>query len=135
MEEKRPYDDIESHGSLMEVYGCLLYTSGELEIRGIELAHKLFPEVLGKEVELVYADTQSSIYVAETAVADLIDKKPAVVLGSYGDAVSLVASRRLGEAKIPAITVPATNPLITANNEYYFRVSFTDASQGSARCV
>ena len=107
-------------------------SKGELEIRGIELAHKLFPEVLGKEVELVYADTQSSIYVAETAVADLIDKKPAVVLGSYGDAVSLVASRQLGEAKIPAITVTATNPLITANNEYYFRVSFTDASQGSA---
>ncbi len=107
-------------------------SKGELEIRGVELAHKLFPEVLGKEVELVYADTQSSIYVAETAVADLIDKKPAVVLGSYGDAVSLVASRQLEEAKIPAITVTATNPLITANNEYYFRVSFTDASQGSA---
>ena len=105
---------------------------GELEIQGIELAHKLFPEVLGREVELVYADTQSSIYVAETAVADLIDKKPAAVLGSYGDAVSLVASRQLGEAKIPAIAVTATNPLITANNEYYFRVSFTDASQGSA---
>lgn len=107
-------------------------SKGELEIRGIELAHKLFPEVLGKEVELVYADTQSSIYVAETAVADLIDKKPAVVLGSYGEAVSLVASRQLGESKVPAIAITATNPLITANNEYYFRVSFTDASQGSA---
>ncbi|MGN0659080.1 MAG: ABC transporter substrate-binding protein [Emergencia sp.] len=105
---------------------------GDLEIQGIELARELVPEVLGKEVELVYADTQSSIYVAETAVEDLIDKKPAVVLGSYGDAVSLVASRQLGEAKIPAITITATNPLITANNEYYFRVTFTDASQGSA---
>lgn len=107
-------------------------SKGELEIRGIELAHKLFPEVLGKEVELVYADTQSSIYVAESAVTDLIDKKPAAVLGSYGEAVSLVASRQLGEAKIPAIAITATNPLITANNEYYFRVSFTNASQGSA---
>lgn len=107
-------------------------SKGEAEIRGIELAHKLFPEVLGKEVELVYADTQSSIYVAETAVKDLIDKKPAVVLGSYGEAVSLVASRQLGESKIPAIAITATNPLITVNNEYYFRVSFTDASQGRA---
>lgn len=107
-------------------------SKGELEIRGIELAHKLYPEVLGKEVELVYADTQSSIYVTESAVTDLIDKKPAAVLGSYGEAVSLVASRQLGEAKIPAIAITATNPLITANNEYYFRVSFTNASQGSA---
>lgn len=105
---------------------------GELEIRGIELAHKLYPEVLGKKVELVYADTQSSIYVAETAVTDLIDKKPVVVLGSYGEAVSLVASQQLREAKIPAIAMTATNPLITVNNEYYFRVSFTDASQGRA---
>ncbi len=105
---------------------------GEWEMRGIELAHELYPKVLEKDVELVYADTQSSIYVAESAVGDLIDKKPAVVLGSYGDAVSLVASRQLGEARIPAIAMTVTNPLITANNDYYFRVSFTDADQGSA---
>ncbi|SCJ99424.1 Leucine-%2C isoleucine-%2C valine-%2C threonine-%2C and alanine-binding protein precursor [uncultured Eubacterium sp.] len=105
---------------------------GQMEIEGIELAYEIAGEVLGKKVELVYADTQSSIYVAESAVADLIDKKPAIVLGSYGEAVSLVASQKLGKVKIPAIAVTATNPLITKNNEYYFRVTFTDASQGKA---
>jgi len=105
---------------------------GELEIRGIELANQLVPEVLGKKVELIYADTQSSLYVAETAVADLIDRKPVLVLGSYGDAVSLTASQLLGEVKIPAIAITATNPLITANNDFFFRVTFTDASQGRA---
>lgn len=106
--------------------------SGELEIRGIELARELAPEVLGKKVELVYADTQSSIYPAETAVADLIDKKPAIVLGSYGEAVSLTASQQLGAVGIPAISITSTNSLITENNEYYFRVTFSDASQGNA---
>ncbi len=105
---------------------------GQMEIEGIELANGIADEVLGKKVELVYADTQSSIYVAESAVADLIDKKPVIVLGSYGEAVSLVASQKLGKVKIPAIAVTATNPLITKNNEYYFRVTFTDASQGKA---
>ena len=105
---------------------------GNEEIRGIELAHKLVPNVLNKDIELVYADTQSSIYVAETATQDLVAKQPVVVLGSYGDTVSLVASQILGEAQIPAITITATNPLITTNNPYYFRVSFTDASQGKA---
>ncbi len=105
---------------------------GELEIRGIELAHSLKPEVLGKKIELVYADTQSSIYAAETAAEDLIAKQPAAVLGSYGDAVSLVAGQKFGEKGIPAISITATNPLITANHPYYFRVSFTDASQGRA---
>ena len=107
-------------------------SAGELEIRGIELAKSLKPEVLGKPVELLYADTQSSIYVAETAVQNLIEKKPAAVLGSYGEAVSLTASQLLGEAKIPAITITATNPLITVNNDYYFRMSFSDGSQGRA---
>lgn len=105
---------------------------GQMEIDGIELANGIVDEVLGKKVELVYADTQSSIYVAESAVADLIDKKPAIVLGSYGEAVSLVASQKLGKVKIPAIAITATNPLIIKNNEYYFRVTFTDASQGKA---
>lgn len=107
-------------------------SAGELEIRGIEIAKSLHPEVLGKPVELLYADTQSSIYVTETAVRNLIEKKPAAVLGSYGEAVSLTASQLLGEAKIPAISITATNPLITANNDYYFRVSFSDGSQGRA---
>ncbi len=107
-------------------------SAGELEIRGIELAKSLQAEVLGKPVELLYADTQSSIYVAETAVQNLIEKKPAAVLGSYGEAVSLTASQLLGEAKIPAITITATNPLITVNNDYYFRMSFSDGSQGRA---
>ena len=105
---------------------------GELEIQGIELAHNLVSEVLGKRVELIYADTQSNIYAAETAAEDLIAKQPVAVLGSYGDAVSLVACQKLGEKKIPAISMTATNPLITANHPYYFRVSFTDASQGRA---
>lgn len=105
---------------------------GNEEIRGIQLAHKLVPNVLNKDIELILADTQSSIYVAETATTDLIAKQPAVVLGSYGDTVSLIASQMLGEAKIPAITMTATNPLITTNNPYYFRVTFTDASQGKA---
>ncbi|MBR3756040.1 MAG: ABC transporter substrate-binding protein [Firmicutes bacterium] len=103
---------------------------GNEEIRGIELAHKLKPNVLDKDVELIFEDTQSSIYVTETAVTDLIAKAPAVVLGSYGDTVTLIASQMLGEAKIPAIAITSTNPLITVNNPYYFRVSFTDASQG-----
>lgn len=105
---------------------------GNEEIRGIELAHKLNPNVLDKDVELIYGDTQSSIYAAETVVNDLASKSPAVVLGSYGDTVTLIASQILGDAKIPAIAITATNPLITTNNPYYFRVSFTDASQGKA---
>ncbi|MEG0924522.1 MAG: ABC transporter substrate-binding protein [Anaerovoracaceae bacterium] len=105
---------------------------GKLEIMGIELAHELYPVVLGKKVELIYADTQSSLYVTETAVQDLLTKKPAVVLGTYGEACALQASQYIKASKTPAITISTTNPLITVNNPYYFRVCFLESSQGAA---
>lgn len=103
---------------------------GTEELRGFKIANELVPEVLGKKIELLYADTQSDMDVAETTVAGVIDKKPAVVLGGYGNVVSLVASSLLGQARIPAIGTTATNPLIADNNSYYYRVAFTDSVQG-----
>jgi len=105
---------------------------GELEIQGIKIANKLYGKALGKNIELVYADTQSDMSVAETAIKDLIDKKPVLVIGTYGEANSLLASKYLKKAKIPAVAVTSTNPLITVNNPYYFTVSFSDSSQGEA---
>lgn len=102
----------------------------ELEIRGIKLANKLYGEALGKKIELVYGDTQSSVYAAETAIKDLIAKKPAVVLGSYGEAITLIAGKHLNKAKMPGITISTTNPLITENNPYMFRIGFLDSSFG-----
>jgi len=105
---------------------------GKEEVMGIELAHDLYPEVLGMPVELIYADNQSNMYVAETAIQELLAKKPSVVLGSCGETVSLVASDYIKAANTPAITISATNPLITANNEFYFSATFTETRQGDA---
>lgn len=105
---------------------------GKEEVRGIELAHELHPAVLGKKVELIYADNQSNMYVAETAIQELLSQKPSVVLGSCGETVTLVASDFIKAASTPAITISATNPLITANNEFYFSATFTETRQGDA---
>lgn len=105
---------------------------GKAEIEGIELAHQIRPEVLGKEIELIYGDTQSSVDVTESVVNDMVGKEPDVVLGAYGDATTLTASRILEEDQIPGITISSTNPLITQNSDYYFRMSFTDSLQGDA---
>lgn len=105
---------------------------GELEKIGIELAHELYPTAIKKQVELIYADNQSDMYVAETVIQDLIAKRPAVVLGSYSDVLTLTARKYLEEAKIPAIAITSTNPLVTSNNPYYFRVCFVETYQGVA---
>lgn len=106
--------------------------AGELEKIGIELAHNLYPTVLGKDVELVYGDNQSDVYVAETVAEDLVEKGVSVVLGSYGSVNSLVAAPIFDEAKIPAIAITNTNPLVTSNNPFYFRISFVESFQGIA---
>lgn len=105
---------------------------GKLEVMGIELANELYPLVLRKPVELIYADNQSDIDVAEAAIQELIAKRPTIVLGSYGDINSLVAVKYLEQAKIPAIAITNTNPLVTSNNPYYFRVCYVETYQGTA---
>ena len=105
---------------------------GNLELQGIELAHELFPEVIGKKVELVYADNKSDVDVATTAARQLVEKKVSVVLGSYGNTLSLVGGDIFKEAKIPAIAITSTNPLVTSSSEYYFRTCFVESFQGVA---
>jgi len=102
------------------------------EIKGIELANKLFPDVLGKKVELVYADNGSDLNTAKTTLENLAKTKPAVVLGSYGSAFSMLAGPVFEKEKIPALTITNTNPLVNSDNPYYFRVCYVEAYQGKA---
>lgn len=104
--------------------------AGELEIKGIELAHEMYPTVNGKIIELVYADNASDIYAAETSIKELLVKEPSVILGSYGSVYSLAAGSYIKDAKVPAIAITNTNPLVTKNNDYYFRVCYVDSNQG-----
>ena len=105
---------------------------GKDEAAGIELAHDLYPTVLGKEVELIYADNRSNMYDAETALQELMTQSPSVILGSYGEVLSLVASDFLVASSTPGITITSVNPLIAVNNDYYFTASFSESRQGGA---
>ena len=100
------------------------------EIKGIELAHEVYPNIGGKIVELVYSDNSSDIDAAETAINNLIFKKPDVILGSYGSVYSMIAGKPINDAKIPAIAITNDNPLVTKNYPYYFRVCYVDSNQG-----
>lgn len=104
---------------------------GELELRGIKLANKLHPEVLGKKVELVVADNKSDKAEAASVAARLIEKdKVSVIVGSYGSSLSMAAGNIVKENKVPAVGTSCTNPQVTANNDYYFRACFIDPFQG-----
>lgn len=104
---------------------------GELELDGINLAYKLYPEVLGKKIELVVADNKSDKAESASAVSRLIEKDDVVaILGSYGSSFSMAAGPVVEAAKVPAVSTSATNPQVTLGNDYYFRTCFIDPYQG-----
>ncbi|MEG2289274.1 MAG: ABC transporter substrate-binding protein [Clostridium sp.] len=105
---------------------------GALELEGIKLANKLYPEVLGKKVELVIADNKSEKVEAANAAAKLVEKdKVTAIIGSWGSSLSMAAGDIVKKAQIPAVGTSCTNPLVTKGNEYYFRVCFIDPFQGT----
>ena len=86
---------------------------GELELRGIKLANKLHPEVLGKKVQLIVADNKSDKAEAASVAARLIEKdKVCTILGTYGSSLAMAAGNIVREAKVPAIGTSCTNPQV-----------------------
>jgi len=105
---------------------------GTLEVAGMKYANSVYPEVLGKKVELVIVDNKSDKAEATNAVARLIEKEGVVaILGSWGSGFSIAAGDLIKENKIPAVAASATNPLVTQGNDFYFRVCFLDPFQGT----
>lgn len=109
---------------------------GAEEVDGIRLAQSLYPTVTvgGKEykVELVIADNKSDKVEAANAGQRLVDSdKVNLVLGSWGSGLSMAAGPIFKEKKVPAIGLSCTNPLVTKDNDFYFRVCFLDPFQGT----
>lgn len=105
---------------------------GQMTVEGIELANEKFPEILGKKVKLVVVDNKSEKVDAANAASKLIEKdKVVAIIGSYGSSLSMAAGDIVKNAKVPAVGCSPTNPLVTLNNDYYFRVCFIDPFQGT----
>ncbi|MDR2343842.1 MAG: ABC transporter substrate-binding protein [Spirochaetaceae bacterium] len=109
---------------------------GAIELEGIRLANKLYPEVkVGDKtyrVQLAVADNKSDKVEAANAVQRLItNDKVALILGSWGSSLSIAGGEVAKDAGIPVIGLSCTNPLVTAGNDWYFRVCFIDPFQGT----
>ena len=105
---------------------------GEMTVEGIKLANEKLGEVLGKKVELVIVDNKSDAVESTNAASKLIDKdKVVAIIGSYGSSLSMAAGDVVKSAQVPAVGCSPTNPLVTLNNDYYFRVCFIDPFQGT----
>lgn len=105
---------------------------GKMTVDGMKLANKLFPTVLGKKVELVVEDNKSEPTESANVVSRLIDQhKVQVILGSYGSSNAKSGGNVAKTKGVPAIGCSPTNPTVTQDNDYYFRVCFIDPFQGT----
>lgn len=105
---------------------------GEMTVEGIKLANEKVGEVLGKKVELVVLDNKSEKVEAANAVSRLIEKEKVVaIIGSYGSSLSMAAGDIVKNEEVPAVGCSPTNPLVTLDNDFYFRVCFIDPFQGT----
>ena len=87
--------------------------------------------VLGKKIELIEIDTQSSALGARFAAKKILKMKPTAVIGPGFSSTALGAAPILQKAKIPTIATWATNPNVTLVGDYIFRVCFVDQFQGT----
>lgn len=110
-------------------------SGGKKEVLGMQYANSETPtvELNGEtyKVELVLSDNGSSTDKAPSAASDLVSKGVSLVLGTYGSGAAMAGGPKFGEAGIAAIGVTCTNPNVTANNDYYFRICFLDNFQSA----
>ncbi len=105
---------------------------GEMTVEGIELAHAMKGEVLGRKIEIIVVDNKSDKVESANAVSRLIEKEKVVaIIGSYGSSLAMAAGEIVKTAQVPTVGCSPTNPLVTLNNDYYFRVCFIDPFQGT----
>jgi branched-chain amino acid transport system substrate-binding protein len=104
---------------------------GQMVWEGVQVAHRLKPQVLGQPVELVLVDTRSDRIEAANAVSRLIEKdRVAAIIGEVISSDTLAGVPIAERAGIPNISPTATSPLVTQNRGYAFRAAYVDDLQG-----
>lgn len=105
---------------------------GNLELKGIELAHSAGKKVNGKSIRLIKKDIVSNKSKAGIAISDLVDKDGVIaIIGPWGSQYAQAASSNIVDKKIPSILATCTNPELTRYNDYMFRICHTDTYEGS----
>ncbi len=126
-------DSVIKVGSLNSMTGGTS-TFGQSTDRGIRLAAdecNAAGGVLGRKIEIVTADTESSAEKTSLAVHKLLEQdKVVAVLGEVASSRTIAAAPACQKAKIPLLTPASTNPQVTRKGTYIFRSCFVDDLQG-----
>jgi len=85
----------------------------------------------GRQVQLIHEDDQGEPGKAATVVAKLINQDQVrALIGEVASSNSIAAAPYAQAAKVPMISPSSTNPKVTQEGDYIFRVCFIDPFQG-----
>lgn len=87
---------------------------------------------LGRPVELVLLDNQSTVIGSALAAEEAVRLDVLAVIGAHWSSHSLAMAPILQKAGIPMISPGSTNPAVTRGGDYIFRACFLDSFQGEA---
>ncbi len=88
--------------------------------------------ILGRQLEVVLLDTQSTPIGATKAAKKAVQENVAGVVGANWSSQSLAIAKIMQKTKTPMITPSSTHPDVTRIGDYIFRMVFTDTFQGNA---
>jgi len=92
--------------------------------------------VLGKQIELVFADDKGDPTEGATAAQKLINEdKVVAIAGTVMSKVSLAIAPICQNAGIPMVSPTSTNPKVTQVGDYIFRACFIDPFQGTVGAI
>lgn len=104
---------------------------GQIGYKGLQLANKERPQVLGRQVEFFLTDNKSDKVESANAVSRLIQKnKVDVIIGGLTSSNTLSGAPVAEKAQVPMVSPWATNPVVTQGKKWVFRACFIDPFQG-----
>lgn len=104
---------------------------GQIGYKGLQLAQKNRPTVLGREVKLFLTDNKSDKVESANSVSRLIQKnKVDAIIGGLTSSNTLSGAPVAEKAGVPMISPWATNPVVTQGKKWAFRTCFIDPFQG-----
>lgn len=86
--------------------------------------------VLGKQLKMYLVDDTGNAAGAVTAVNNILSQDPVVCIGPHTSPMALAAMAFYKEAGVPFVSAATSPSLLEQNNEYFFRISVSDAVVG-----
>ncbi|MBE7492748.1 MAG: ABC transporter substrate-binding protein [Planctomycetes bacterium] len=133
------FDDKEVNLGLFVSTSGEIATFGEDTKKGVELAIEEINAaggIKGKKIKLTHYDTASKPEEGKAAATKLATQDGVfVAMGAVASGISLAAAPEFQKYGIPMISPSSTNPTVTEQGNYIFRICYLDDFQGAACAV